>query len=97
MCFNQVVRQKTLVINMMNGRADGRAGVNISFPEHNSATVLDILMVLGRLIEQVTADCRCKNDNSAHLGFLITYPYSCLFLVSGLYLSNHLKYFNDTL
>ena len=35
--------------------------------------------------------------NSAHVGFLITSPYPCLFLVSGLYLSNHLQYFNDTL
>ena len=37
-------------------------------------------------------DCRCKNDNSAHVGFLITSPYSYLFLVFGLYLGNHLKY-----
>ena len=54
-------------------------------------------MVLGRIIEKVNADCRCKNDNSAHLVFLITLPYPCLFVVSGLYLSNHLKYLNDTL
>ena len=54
-------------------------------------------MVLGRIIEQVNADCRRKNDNSAYLGFLITSPYPYLYLVSGLYLSNHLKYFNDTL
>ena len=38
-----------------------------------------------------------KNDNSATLGFLITSPYPFLYLVSGLSLSNHLKYFNDTL
>ena len=40
-------------------------GVNISCLEHNSATVRNILMVLGRIIEQVNADCRCKNDNAA--------------------------------
>ena len=54
-------------------------------------------MVLDRIIEQVNVDCRCKNDNSAHLSFLITSPYPCLFLVFGLYLSNRMKYFNDTL
>ena len=58
-----------------DGRADGRAGVNISFPEHNSATVRNNLMDLGRIIEQVSADCKYKNDNSAYLGFLITFPY----------------------
>ena len=47
-------------------------------------------MVLGRIIEQVNADCRCKNDNSAYLGVLITAPYSYMYLVSGLCLSNHL-------
>ena len=36
-------------------------------------------------------------DKSAYLGFLITSSYTYLCLVSGLYLSNHLKYFNDTL
>ena len=65
--------------------------------EHNSATIRNILMVLGRVIEQVSADCRCKNDNSTDLGFLITSPYSYVFIVFGLYLSNHLKYFNNTL
>ena len=64
---------------MMNagGRAVGRAGVNISFPEHNSATLRNILMVLGRIIEQANEDCRSKNDNSAYLGFLITSSYPC--------------------
>ena len=74
-----------------------RAGVNISFSEHNAATLRNILMLLVRIIEKVNADCRCKNDNSASLGFLITSPYPFLYLVSGLYLSNHLEYFNDTL
>ena len=46
---------------MMNdgGRgAGGWAGVNNSFPEHNSATIRDILMGLGRIIAQVNAECR---------------------------------------
>ena len=81
----------------MGDWAAGRAGVNISFPEHNSATLTNILMVLCMIIEEVNADCRCKNDNCAHFGFLITSPYPYLILVSGLYLSNHLKYFSDTL
>ena len=82
----------------MGGRLGGCwAGLNISFPKHNSATLKNILMVLGRIIEQVNADCRCKNDNSAYLGFLITSPHPYLYLVSGLYLSIQLKYFNDTL
>ena len=72
-------------------------GVNISFPEHNSATIRNILMKLGRIIEQVNADCRCKNGNTAYLDFLITSHYPYLYLVSALYLSNHLKCFNDTL
>ena len=50
----------------------GHASVSISVPKHNSATVRNILMVLGRIIEQVNADCRCKTDNSAYLAFLIT-------------------------
>ena len=82
----------------VGGQAAGRLakGFNISFPEHSSGTVRNILMVLDRIIEQVNADCRCKNDNSAYLGFVITSPYSYLYLVSDLYLSNHLKYLNDT-
>ena len=44
------------------------------------------------IIEQVNADCRCKNDNSAYLGFLITSPHPYLYLASGMYISNHLKY-----
>ena len=67
---------------MMNvGRwAVGRAGDNISFPEHNSATLRNILMVLGRIIEQVNANCRCKNDNSANLGFSNYLPISIFIL-----------------
>ena len=69
----------------MRSWAVGQAGINISFPEHNSATLRNILMILGRiilptLIEQVNADCRCKIDNSANFGFLITSPYP--FLIS---------------
>ena len=40
------------------GRAVGRAGV--PFLEHNSATVGNILMILGRIIEQVRAKCRVQ-------------------------------------
>ena len=39
----------------------------------------------------------CKNDNSACLHFLIMSPNSYFHFISELYLSNHLKYFNDTL
>ena len=81
----------------MGWQLGGRPGINILFPEHNFAAVRNILMVLGKIIEQVNVECRCKNDNSAHLGFLITSPYPYLFLVSGMYLSNHSKDFNDTL
>ena len=98
--INRVFCWKTLVIKMMNvgarlGGWPGRRQHLVS--KNNSATVRNILMVLVRIIEKVNVDCRCKNDNSAQLGFLITSPYPCFFLVPGLYLSNHLKYFNDTL
>ena len=39
------------------GQAGGLAGVNNMFLEHNSATVIDILIGLGRIIEQVNAEC----------------------------------------
>ena len=38
----------------------GPAGVNNSFPEHNSATVRNILMILGRIIKQLSEECRIK-------------------------------------
>ena len=52
-------RSKNLVIKMMNvgGRAVGRAGFNSLFLEHNSATVRNILMILGRIIEQDSTEC----------------------------------------
>ena len=34
------------------GQAAGWADVNVSFPEHNSATIKNILLILGRTIEQ---------------------------------------------
>ena len=51
--IDQVFHRKTLVIKMMNvgGRAIGLLRVNILFPEHNYATVRNILMVLGRIIK----------------------------------------------
>ena len=64
----------------MGGWAVGRAGFNIPFPEQNSATVRNILMVLDRIIEQVNADCRCKNDISAFLGFSNYLPLSIFVL-----------------
>ena len=35
-------------------------GVNNLFPEHNPATVRNILMILGRIIEQVNTECRVQ-------------------------------------
>ena len=67
---------------MMNfgKRAVGRAGVSISFPEHNSAPLRDILVVLGRIIKQLNADCSCNNDNSDYLGFSNYLPVSIFVL-----------------
>ena len=47
---------------MMNvgGREVGRAGVNNSLPEHNSAAVINILTILGRIIEHVNTECRVQ-------------------------------------
>ena len=45
----------------------------ISFPEHNSATVRNILMLLGRIIEQVNAECSMQ-EFIACLHFLIISP-----------------------
>ena len=53
-------------------------------------------MILGRIIEHVNADCRCNSDNSANFDILITSPLPFLYLVFGLSLSNHFKYFNET-
>ena len=36
-----------------------------TFSEHNSAAVRNILFILGRITEQVSAKCRIKNDNFA--------------------------------
>ena len=84
---------------MMNvgGWAICRAGINILFPEHNSATVWNILTKLCKIIEQVNEECRCKNDNSASLWYLIISLDHYFYFISGLYLSHPLKYYNDTL
>ena len=42
---------------------------SFSFPEQNSITMINILMILGMFIEQVNTECRVKNDNSAYLHF----------------------------
>ena len=50
--------QRKSLVNMMNvGR---RVGVNISFPEHNSETFRNIVIMLGKIIEQVTAECHIQ-------------------------------------
>ena len=46
----------------MSGHAVGRAGINILFPEHNSATIRNTLMVHGRIIEQVNEKFASKNE-----------------------------------
>ena len=38
-------------------------GISISFLEHNFATIRIILMVLGRIIEQIMPSVTFKNDN----------------------------------
>ena len=99
--FHHIFQRKTLVTKMMDirGRASGwsrgQTGVNISFPKHTSATVRNILMALGRIIQRSVRSVACKNDNSSYLQFLIIFPDPYLYFISGPYLS--LIYFNDTL
>ena len=72
---------------MMNvgGRAVGQAGVNNSFPEHNSATFRNILTILVRIIEQVNTKCRVQEWQLCILRFLIMSPdpYFYFIFVSG--------------
>ena len=49
---------------------------SFSFPEHNSVTIRNILMILGRIIEQVSTECAY---NSAYL-FYNYVPCSILLL-----------------
>ena len=56
--INQVFRRKKSGYKMINNR--GRAGVNNSFAEHNSAIIRNILMIPGRIIEQVSAESRIQ-------------------------------------
>ena len=51
---NQVFEQKTLVIKMMNVGGGPLGGRRHWFPEHNSATVRNMRLIL---IEQVSAVC----------------------------------------
>ena len=91
--INQVFPRKTLVIKMMNihGRAGwsdglvGRAGNSNSFLEDNSATVRNILMIPGRIIDNSVQSVTYKNDNYAYLHFLIMSPnpYFDFIFVSG--------------
>ena len=50
-----------------------------------NTTVWNILMILGRIIEQISAECRYMNDNFAYLPFLIMSPdpYYYFIFVSG--------------
>ena len=46
-------QRKTLIIEMMN--VSGQVvGINILFPEHNSALVTNILMVHGRIVAELS-------------------------------------------
>ena len=83
---NQAFQLKTLVIKKMNVGA--QTVVYISFPEHNFETI-----ILGIIIEQVNAECPCRNDNSASIHFLHMSPGPYFYLISGLNLNNHLEYF----
>ena len=47
---------------------------SVLFRENNSATVRNILMIHGRIIEQVTQSVAYKNYNSANLGCIIMSP-----------------------
>ena len=51
----------------------------------------------GRIREQSMRSVGPKKDNYACLYFVIVSPDSYFYLIFGLYLSNHLEYFNDTL
>ena len=42
------------------GGGGGGAGVNNSFPEHNSVTLKNVLTILDRIIEQVNTECRIQ-------------------------------------
>ena len=48
--------------------------ISFSFLEYNCVTIRNILMILGRVIEQVNIECRYKNNNSAYIYFLIMSP-----------------------
>ena len=44
-------------MNVGGAGTSGRQAVNTLFPECNSETVRNILMIFGRIIEKVSADC----------------------------------------
>ena len=80
---------------MMN--VGGRAGVNNSFPEHNSATVRNTLMIFGRSIERVSAECRVQDSQLlSSFSNYVPDPYFNFIFVSGAYLRSRLIYFNGT-
>ena len=60
--FNQAFQRKSVdILKKWWTSASRWAGVNISFLVHNSGTVRNILMVLGRNIGQVNAECRTQD------------------------------------
>ena len=65
--------------------------------EGNSATFDNILLLHDSIIERPMWSVTCKNDNSAGLDFVVMSPDPYFNFISGLFLSNHLTYFNDTL
>ena len=68
---------------------------SFSFREHNSATVRNILMIHGRIIERSTRSVAYKNNNSAYLGCIIMSPDQYFNLNLSIY--NHNCYLLDML
>ena len=62
-----------------------------------TATFHNIVILLGSIKNRPVWSVTCKNDNSAGLFFLVMSPDPYFNFISGPFLSNHLKYFNDTL
>ena len=63
--------------------------------ESNSASFQNILISLGSITEKVNMDMQECQPVSLH--FLVMSPDPYFHFISGLYLSNHLKYFKDGL
>ena len=72
----QGFQRKIHVIKMEN--VGGWAGVNVLFPEYNSATVRSILMELGRVIEQINTECQMQEWQLKKADFLFFYAFELL-------------------